>query len=153
MQTGTSTILHLPDGAGGILCDGSFTDEARNESSVKNPAATSSQKSAILDPGYFDNSNVLSDNEVFCSDCVNIVRSSFPSHHDPNSVHLYKIGQEPYGFSYCGIELEIIYSNSNNIIDPTNISEGNIRPPKPQYLCSNCADGYPGLLLQRGDIV
>lgn len=147
MKSNKCTILHLPDGIGGILCDGSFTNEAQNYSSEKNPVATSSQKSAVSDSNYFSNDNVLGENEVFCSDCVEAVRVSYPTLN--NTVHVIKTGQKPHGFSYCGIGTDILIRNDNEIIDGANLTREGVRPPKSQYICSNCENGYPEDLLER----
>ena len=142
------TILHLPDGDGGILCDGSFTEQKRNFSSEENPTATITQKNSFSDPEYFNNSsNILSSFEVVCTNCLKEVRSTYPERYEDNFRHIYKTGQNKDTFTYCGIEIDHLTGKGNRFINPSNLNVSNRTYQKlPTYksntICKNCLDGF-----------
>ena len=148
-----SKILHISDGIGGILCDGSFTNETQNNHPTPNPVATEEQKNAVSNPDYFSNSNVLAEIEGFCSDCVEEVRSSYPDRGQKNSIHLYKVSQKPNDFSYCGIGSKLLMNKNNSLVDPRLLNKDSEprsrRIPKSKNLCDNCIDGYPDDIKER----
>lgn len=145
-------ILHLSDGNGGILCDGSFTTESANHSDVKNPIATSFQKQAVSDPDYFiKDQNVLSEKEVFCSNCVQNVRSTYP---EEARVHIHKNGQTSYQFTYCGFQVELLHDQQHKTVDGHYLTrDGSPRIPTSANRCDNCQYGYPDILTGRKQIV